>query len=167
MEYIVRSFCNFYSLYKNACHTLLQLFLKAYANTHTRTEDKNQSLHTAVPLPYHCLLALRCSSKKQKIVTVRVNSAGVMKKKSCIYYSSSVHWLTIIHMDSKYLWPCFMRVRKQNKTHWNTTMQNPGKHLRGSFSLKLATETPSDIHLSTSMAALQEILVKNVTQQLM
>lgn len=95
MEYIVRSFCNFYSLYKNACHTLLQLFLKAYANTHTRTEDKNQTLHTAVPLPYHCLLALRCSSKKQKIVTVRVNSAGVMKKNLVfIIPPQSIDWLS-------------------------------------------------------------------------
>lgn len=45
-------------------------------------------------------------------------------------------------------------------------MQNPGKHLQGSFSLKLANETPNDTHLSTSIAALQEILFKNITQQL-
>lgn len=33
-------------------HSLLQLLFKVYANAHTRTEDRNQYLCAAEPLPY-------------------------------------------------------------------------------------------------------------------
>lgn len=46
-------------------------------------------------------------------------------------------------------------------------MQDPGKGLEGFFRLKLATDILCDTHLSASVATLWEVLVKNMTQQLL
>lgn len=60
-----------------------------------------------------------------------------------------------------------LRLKKQNNTHTTTIVQDPGKGLKGFFTLKLATEILSDAYLSASMAALQEVLIKNMTLQLL
>lgn len=60
-----------------------------------------------------------------------------------------------------------LRLKKQNNTHTITTVQDPERGLEGLFGLKLATEILSDTYLSASMATLLEVLIKNMTQQLL
>jgi len=40
-----------FSLQECHSHSLLQLLFNMYANTHTRTEDRNQDVRAAEPLP--------------------------------------------------------------------------------------------------------------------
>lgn len=60
-----------------------------------------------------------------------------------------------------------LRLKKQNNTHTITTVQDPGKGLEGFRILKLASKILSDTYPSASMATLQEVLIKNMTQQLL
>lgn len=60
-----------------------------------------------------------------------------------------------------------LRLQKQNNIHATTIVQDPGKGLEGFFRLKLATEILSDTYLSATMATLQEVLIKNMIQQLL